>query len=461
VWQARMTDNVNTINGFTYQNIYQNRILPDANSFIAQGHPGGDGHWEGYTDPGCLPADDQSWNPGTGGTPYGRGNGAWMMRSAFVYLLTGNAAYADPVRTELLQQITESGTEWSNTGKFCLATLGGGNLLEIFPWVNKLLLSFDYLNAGGYVWGAGEYDDILQWFVDAAVYSSSSSISRIVETQYPGVYDDPQDFTLSGGAGSPYAITHFGGHDIYPPTQYWANRGQIHTATAMAVGIIASNASLIDFAVKATKAYITLGMFDDGTVEDFSRWVDCDPPCPGSMWGHTAGATGGLISVADMYARTGNTELYDFLTATQVIGGSGGNVGLETLLNLFAELAIGDTVLYADATTDHPLYWVNALGHDFYHDFSSMVANMYYRNPTISAAMERPMYGTSGSDAGDCYDSQISGCWSGISFLYPDLPFMFGNMEDNPANPFLDEEPPEEPSPQGGARGAQKRVIYV
>src|SRR5688572_2365561 len=79
IWRQRRTDNVNTINGHTFQSVYQNRILADANSFRSQSHPGGDGHWEGHTG-SCIPV---SSKPGSGGTPYLNGNGAWMMRSAF------------------------------------------------------------------------------------------------------------------------------------------------------------------------------------------------------------------------------------------------------------------------------------------------------------------------------------------------------------------------------------------
>src|SRR5919197_1866407 len=127
VWRQRMADNVNTINGVTFQSIYQNRILADANSFKNQSHPGGDGQWVGYTGSGCVPANDQSIRPGSGGTPYGRGNGAYLMRSAFNFLLTGDTSYANPVRTELLNQVAQSGTNWANTSKWCSSSLGGGN----------------------------------------------------------------------------------------------------------------------------------------------------------------------------------------------------------------------------------------------------------------------------------------------------------------------------------------------
>src|SRR2546425_11805032 len=57
IWRQRMTDNVNTMNGFTFQSIYQNRLLADANTFRSQGHPGGDGYWPGWTGAGCAPND--------------------------------------------------------------------------------------------------------------------------------------------------------------------------------------------------------------------------------------------------------------------------------------------------------------------------------------------------------------------------------------------------------------------
>ena len=133
-----MTDNVNTINGFTFQTVYQNRIKADADSFVAHGHPGGDGFWVGYTGSGCVPANDQSINPGSGGTGFGRGNGAWLMRSAFNFLLTGNNTYANPVRTELLSLIAQAGLDWNNRSKWCPNQLGGANAFEIVPWLNRL-----------------------------------------------------------------------------------------------------------------------------------------------------------------------------------------------------------------------------------------------------------------------------------------------------------------------------------
>src|SRR5262249_20863038 len=144
IWRQRMTDNVNGINGVSFQTIYQNRILADANTFRSQTHPGGDGYWVGWNGPGCD-NDDVQWT-----AP--RDDGRSIMASAFNFLLTGDRSYADPVRLELLNQITTSGTDWTNTTTWCVGASGPSyqNYLNTMPWLIRLMLSFDYLNGGRY-----------------------------------------------------------------------------------------------------------------------------------------------------------------------------------------------------------------------------------------------------------------------------------------------------------------------
>src|SRR5262249_37146819 len=148
-------------------------LLADGNAFKAQSHPGSDGYWVGYTGSGCVPANDQSINPG-------RGNGALLLRSAFVFLVTGDRSYADPVKTELLNQIKVSGTNFGDSNKWCvndLNHLGGGNILEIVPWVIRLVTAFDYLNAGGYTgFTAAEKSSVTNWFKAAAGLWDSAQV---------------------------------------------------------------------------------------------------------------------------------------------------------------------------------------------------------------------------------------------------------------------------------------------
>src|SRR5687768_13214674 len=216
IWRARMTDNVNTINGRTFQTIYTNRILAEANAFRSQVHPGGDGQWTGYTGAGCVPF-STSVTTGAGGTPFGQGNGAYMMRSAFNFLLTGDNTYANPVRTELLNQITQAGTDWTNTSKWCAGPLGGGNVLEIVPWLIRLMFSYDYLLAGGYAgFSQTEKNNIQQWFVNAATLWKDVQILDIQNSAYPGIFNTPQNFTCVGSQCTTNSgnTTHLGGWTI-------------------------------------------------------------------------------------------------------------------------------------------------------------------------------------------------------------------------------------------------------
>jgi hypothetical protein len=439
VWRARMTDNVNTINGFTFQAVYNARIKADADAFVAQSHPGGDGNWDGYTGGGCAPNID-SLDPGSGGTPYGRGNGGYIMRSAFNFLLTGDNAYADPVRTELLQQITETGTEWSNSSKWCVGTIGGTNAHTIFPWLFRLIISYDYLVAGGYVgFSAGEHTAIKDWFTDAAVLLAAVHNNSIDNnTNYPGVNNTPQNLTCSGDCTTLYGLpTHLGGWQVRAAMSSFDNQSMIAPSISMAVGIMTGNATLIDVGTQWFTAYITAGTFDDGAVFDFTRWDDCVPDCPGSMWSHTGGAWSGMTAMADMYARSGNTSLYDLAVPAQVLGGSGGTVSLRKILTLAAGLA-NDTTVYLTGDGLLPLSWdVTHEGNfgDFYFDFASMVANLYYRDAEITTAMTRTL-GRTNSNTG-CYDPRFAGCFTGEWTHWADLPFMFGGMENNAANPYL------------------------
>src|SRR5262249_12139099 len=170
----------------------------DADQFLSELHPRGDGYWVGYTGAGCVPPDDQSWSAGSGETPFGKGNGAYMLRSAFNFLLTGDTAYANPVRTELLNQITVTGTNWANTSMWCITQLGTANAIEIIPWLMRLLVAYDYLNAGGYTgFSSSEKTNITQWFVNASTLWKNSWTNIVNFTHYPGIFAIPQDLSHS------------------------------------------------------------------------------------------------------------------------------------------------------------------------------------------------------------------------------------------------------------------------
>jgi hypothetical protein len=439
IWRARMTSSA-TINGFTYQSIYQNRIKADADVFVAQSHPGGDGFWVGYTGAGCAPT-DQSVSPGGA-------NGALILRAAFTYLLTGTTAYATPVRAELLNQVGQSGTDWTNTSKWCRTstTSSGGVALEDCPWLLRLLLAYDYLLAGGYGGFSGtEKTTIENWFLaagqawrDGQVYGAQQN------SHYPGMFDVPQNLSCANCPGPQFGITYFGGFPIYEATAYgWFNQPATAFGFVMAAGILTNNTSLMDSAKAYYTGWMKAGIYDDGAVSDFYRWSDC-VQCLGSMWGHTGGAVASLTAIADLYARkTGDTSLFTMTNATQVQGGSGGTVGLNKILVLWAGMA-NKTVLYygttnaAEQNSNFLLTWDSAdfAGEGVYWDFASMAANIFYQNTTIRTAMNRNIVG--GTTSISCFTAeQLGSCFSGVGGgWWADLPFMYGNLDAGQINPY-------------------------
>jgi hypothetical protein len=442
IWRQRMTDNVNGVNGSSYQAIYQNRLLADANAFRSQSHPGGDGYWPGWTGAGCAP-NNQSWAPGSGGTPFGRGNGSYLMRSAFTFLLTGNVSYATPVKTELVNLTTVPGLNWTNTSKFCYQNLQGGPNLEVMPWFYRMIVAYDYLTAGGYTgWTVSEKNAIETWLYNGAKLWDQAKVYGIQNnSHYPGIFNTPQDLTCVSCPFQSWGPLYYGGPTLDQATYYsFFNQFWYINAVSMAMGIIKNDQTLIDHAKAYVIATIKAGVYDNGAVGDYNRWNDCPGGCPGSMWDHSQGAIAPMIATADMLARTGDTSLYTLTAPTQILHGSGGTVGLYKVVKLFADLANKTVLLYGTTdpgqlNTSTLLSWdtePSGSGGD-YADFSSMVANVYYNDPAIHTAMTRNLL--AGNTSGSCRDPQYGGCFSGGYINWADLPFMFGNMEGQ-VNPY-------------------------
>src|SRR4029450_12321593 len=103
---------------------------------------------------------------------------------------------ADPVRTELLNQISAPGTDWSNASKWCYDNLTGGNMFETIPWIFRLTIAFDYLNAGGYPGFSGtEKTRIVNWLHSAALFFDRALVNNMNGSRYAGIFNAPQDIT--------------------------------------------------------------------------------------------------------------------------------------------------------------------------------------------------------------------------------------------------------------------------
>jgi hypothetical protein len=361
-----------------------------------------------------------------------------MARAAFVYLLTGDTSYATPIRAELLNQITVVGTDWTNRTRWCLPPTNPSPY-RFVPWVFNLLLSYDYLLAGGYTgFSAGEKTSIETWFKNHASYISIGSQYGITSQGYGGLWAEPPTGCDGRAAcNNPYALLYYLGPTFRQAT-YFAFHNQAWPATLInaAVGVLTNTPALVTYAKQHLTGFIKQGMADNGALADFNRWNDSPAPNVGSMWGHTGGLVGPLLAAVDIIARAGDTSLYTQTQANQTLGSSGSVVGLETAVVLLARMANKTTQLYGTTTAGGVgpaslLTWDTGWsGKGSNVHFPIGAANLFYQNADIRTALDHaPAAGTSNSQKLGCGDASPGGCWSGVTAFWPDIPFMLGKMD--------------------------------
>jgi hypothetical protein len=342
-WKQRRTDNSNGINGSTYKQIWDNRILPDANNFRGQSHPGGDGYWEGWTGSGCYPKQTNVPQPG-------RSNGHKMLKSAFVFLLTGDTSYADPVRSELLNQIAQQGVDFGDINKWCVYNFDG-NTFDVSDWVMIYLHAYDYLTAGGYNGFTNtQKANILNWFRNAGNYYMAKADAQIYENVFHGARNPTPDYTCNGWGcpGDPTNPTHWQGYTVYGFQESFSARSLQGAWMAFAAGLLTNDSWLIERGKRTFRESIMFSVFPDGTPMEMNRWRDGPNQEVGaaSSWGHMMGNVGPLISMADILARTGDTSLYTFSTTEGQYGTQGGPKSLEQYVVLMSRLVNGTVNRY-------------------------------------------------------------------------------------------------------------------
>jgi hypothetical protein len=436
VWNTRRTDTVNGVGGETFKAMWDNRILADANTFKAQSHPGGDGFWAGYTGAGCVPT-DQSLSAG-------RQNGLKMMRAAFVFLVTGDTTYAAPVRTELLSQIAQSGTDFSNRAKWCVTGFSGP-MVEQMSWMYHALFAYDYLKAGNYTALTGtERTNIEAWLRQAGLYWNDSVNVLVVNQRFSQARSaTPPIYTCDGGncpgSGNPCGggscLTHVGGATVTWFGEGYCNRPAGAAGFAALAGILTNDVTLIEHGKRWFKEQIRFAIYADGTPHDEYRWSDAEGTANGaqSSWGHAAMQWGPALMIADAMGRAeGNTTLLDYQSEGGLFGSDGSSVSLLSVLLHYARMVNGTATFYGSSsgvqTSATKLIWNPPGGTNEIGDVIMAQANLRYQNAEVETAYSRVIASESGCGGYTC--------WGGAWGVYPEARFMFGNLEGvvNPYN---------------------------
>jgi hypothetical protein len=396
------------------------------------------------------------------------------------------------VRTALLAQIAVAGTDFTNTTIWPDTSLGDGNSFAITNWLTRFALAYSYVRSNA-VFSAPERLSIDQWFSDAAYYWGRNTQHNIanagfsteqrdtefdtsiaVGIKYPT--DPIQDLNAPSGLEANYydcALDQIGsraGNDH----EIWNNRSgsQLRFAAigAHVNGSLANDAQTKRWAKMWFMEWMTYAVFPNGIQQEFRRW---EPSVPTNGWAYSSYAIGAMSTVADIFARHGDTSLYDFSTsAGWTFTGGNANAstagGPKTLLSVIQRHYgfvnqrstvspnwIGDDddthcgdVAYLIQPQDDIAFGVDNASQRISESYF-VHTNLYYRDATYKTAYMRTMSGAP-AYPGDPQAQAGANPWSGESSVYPGVLFMYGQMENNAANPFLT-----------GGGGARRRLSAV
>jgi len=325
------------------------RIVKYKNAFMA--NPSAD-CWAGWTVDRPLTRDDSP-----GGSV---GTSAWahtnMLCALFYSLLMNDAAVERAVRAELLAQEAEPGADLANSVRWSIGYAGAdqANFWGVAMWMGRLLNTYDYVRND---LSAAERATLDTWFHSAAdfyrrsVNRSLSSIERFPNRPVG-------DYTL-GSYGKthcekgPFILTHFGGYKTSPIMRTYNSRMVQSIYLMAAVGVMLNDASLIADAKRYFKEHLMFGFFADGTPGEFERGIEDGAPTNG--WRYSGAMIGDLVMIADVLARSGDTELYTYSTSGGLSCGpsptTGGPKNLSLVIDHYLKYVVPSITRYG---TDNP-----------------------------------------------------------------------------------------------------------
>jgi hypothetical protein len=427
-------------------------------------------NWDGNTT-------SSTWNQNTvctGQNQWGGGCYPWhtvgvkILHGAFASLVDpANHPYAAQVRTALLNQIARPGVDFTNTAKWCNCQIGDGNSFAITNWLTRLVFAYSYVRNDS-IFSASERLAIDTWFSNAAYYWAKNVNYLVAGSAFPqrnvefdtsvnvgGTY--PTDILgPSPGSGS---ITHYDcantqrGHLAGSNHEIWNNRSasQIRFAAAGSLihGTLSHDAQSQRWAKMWFKEWLTYATFADNMPNDYKRWTTSAPT---QGWVYASLAIGEMAVVADLFARAGDTSLYDFSTSAGSVysnnpPGYNGNTngGPKSLLKVIQRhasfvpqfsthspnwhghdnAANCGNFNYLISPIDNILY-PPPTGSGKVNDTYYIFANLYYKDPTVKSMYTRT---AAGAPPYPAYPDALSYSWGGENGVYPGVLFMFGQME--------------------------------
>ncbi|HYG41205.1 MAG TPA: gliding motility-associated C-terminal domain-containing protein [Cytophagales bacterium] len=410
-----------------------NRIIRDAEDLVK------DPFQEHYIGPTM----DKYGNPITGIVPtYSKPDphtkGVKILNCAFAYAVKEDKRYLEAVKKALLKQASEKMTDFTNKSRW-------GNLYDINPgftiaeWVNRLLLAYDFIQI---------QDPVLdQWFKNSTAYFQYSldlSLSQWFRDREKGIIADVK----RAGTIVNTKETHINGYRIPKIAFSYNNRRGALARLVASSGIKFNNESFKKSAKYFFKEFMKYSVFPDGTLAEFERSTSSLPD-KGFAYAMSIGDQ--LQTIADLFGRAGDMELYNYTTSEGLGGTEGGAKNLKLVIKLFLQLVDRSLERYAINTSeDNRIDGVYPGWYSAYDIWFSQ-ANVYYEDPYIKSVYTRKAPGTKEYHK---YPASTGPniVWTGSGAVCAGKLFMFGQMEGL-VNPF----PIKNTAPQVSA-GADKSI---
>ncbi len=374
--------------------------------------------------------------------------GEKLRDAAFYALVKDDDAMREQVIATLLAQIAIDGPDGEPAVDFTSPRWPTCKVLDNNPgfiiaeYLLRLLFAYDYVKEAA---TASEQATITEWFSDAANY-----LRREVDYDHNQYFVDrsAEDDVLSAVGINRFTndtyfttprITHLNGHEVTREGLIVNNRAAGNMRFVGHVGVLLGDRALIQSAKLFFKEWIRFGVYPDGVVSEFMRW---SVVAPDRGWDYAASNIGHMIDTADVLARAGEPDLFEYETSA---GRNGTEGGPKNLL-----LAMTTLCGYLDGTgplrygTDQPGHDGNIdylidgdlrvdeynAGRQSLRDVWLTEGNTFYRSDYISGVYTRSGPGLSGYPAPDKLASAgPHPPWGGVGNTHPSKLFQFGLTE--------------------------------
>lgn len=408
------------------------RIVTNKSSFMS--NQTGD-RWSGQTTNVCWTVSQPD---------VGQSRGINLLCAAFYSLVQSDSTVRTAVRDELVAQSTTAGTIFTNTTRWC-QTGFDGFIHDYASWLIRLLFAYDYIRSN---LSGADQTTLDTWFHDAGTYFDDNVNYFVTQNRFPNRNTDDYTTFAAGwsndaSVGPNPIILWFGGPTRGDWHEGWNNRNASLATFAGLCGIMFNDTTLKNRAKRYFKEWMTYSVFytsgvDTADSQDIHRGIsDGDP---GVAFAYGLDTPASMVVLADAFARNGDTELYDYSTSSGIKGTSGGPKTIQKVTST-AMAYVPDGILVRYSTTSsgnqNSTYKIGPTDTfptpDTFRvqDIFGAQANLFMRDTTVAGRYQRTEANS------PAYPSSITGFWEGPRGRFPGMLFMFGQMENNSANPYV------------------------